>query len=63
MKRQTVKSSIGRLLKGYPHKHRYEFLAKELGITTRWIRLLEKGEKAPSNHLRKLIKLLEAKDD
>ena len=58
MKRKTVKTSIARLLKHYPYKHRYEMLAKELGITTRWVRLLEKGEKAPSEHLRRLIKVV-----
>ena len=62
MKQQTIKTSIGRLLKRYPHKYRYELLAEELGISTRWIRLLEKGEKSPSNHLRKLIKLFEDQD-
>ncbi len=58
MNRKTAKTNIIKLLKRYPKKYRYVMLAKELGITSRWVRYLEKGEKAPSESLRKLIKLL-----
>ncbi len=58
MNRKTAKTNIIKLLGRYPHKFRYDMLASELGITSRWVRYLEKGEKAPSEHLRKLIKLL-----
>ena len=58
MKNKTVKTSISKLLKRYPNKFRYDMLAKELGITTRWIRILEKGNQAPSEHLRRLIKVV-----
>jgi DNA-binding transcriptional regulator YiaG len=58
MNNKTVKTYIGKLLKRYPYKKRYELLAKELGVTTRHIRYLEKGESVPSEPLRKLIKIL-----
>lgn len=56
MKRKTVKTSISRLLRRHPHKGRYEQLAMDLGISSRWVRILEKGEQAPSEHLRRLIR-------
>ena len=56
--RKTVKTNIIKMLKKYPHKHRYEMLGMELGITSRYVRMLEKGEAAPSANLRKLIRLL-----
>ena len=58
MRKKTVKTYIIKLLGRYPYKYRYEMLAKELGITPRYVRNLEKGEKEPSKHLRKLIKVI-----
>lgn len=60
MKLISQKTSINKLLKRYPRypkELRYELLAKDLGITPRWVRILGNG-KPPSNHLRKLIKIL-----
>jgi DNA-binding transcriptional regulator YiaG len=36
----------------------YEKAGQELGVTARYVRHLEKGEKAPSEHLRKLIQMV-----
>ena len=58
MRRKTVKTYIITMLGRYLYKYRYEMLAKELGITSRYVRMLEKGEKEPSQHLRKLIKVI-----
>jgi transcriptional regulator with XRE-family HTH domain len=57
MNKLTQKTNVSKLLKRYPKEERYRYLAKALGITPRYVRLLEKG-KAPSVHLRKLIKIL-----
>ena len=57
MNKYTQKTNIVKLLKRYPKDGRYKLLAKDLGITPRYVRLLEKG-KIPSAHLRKLIKIL-----
>jgi transcriptional regulator with XRE-family HTH domain len=54
MKAKTVITLIKHLLKRYGS---YEKVARELGITARYVRHLEKGEKIPSEHLRKLIKV------
>jgi len=58
MKHKTVKTYIGKLLRRYPHKKRYEGVAKDLGVSARYIRHLEKGELTPSGPLRKLIKVV-----
>ncbi len=55
MKTKTVITLIKRLLRQFGG---YEKVAKELGITSRYVRHLEKGEKAPSDSLRKLIKMV-----
>lgn len=55
MKVKTVITLIKQLLKRYGS---YEKTARELGITARYVRHLEKGEKIPSEHLRKLIKAM-----
>ena len=36
----------------------YEKVGQELGVTPRYVRHLEKGERTPSEHLRKLIKMV-----
>ncbi len=53
----TQKTNVSKLLKRYPKEERYRYLARDLGITERYVRILEKG-KAPSTHLRKLIRIL-----
>ena len=55
MKVKTVITLIKQLLKRCGS---YEKTARELGITARYVRHLEKGEKIPSEHLRKLIKAM-----
>jgi len=55
MKTKTIITLIKRLLKQYGS---YQNVAQELGITSRYVRHLERGEKVPSEHLRKLIKML-----
>ena len=55
MRTKTVITLIKRLLRKFGS---YEKVAKELGITSRYVRHLEKGEKVPSESLRKLIKVL-----
>jgi transcriptional regulator with XRE-family HTH domain len=55
MKTKTVITLIKQLLKRYGN---YEKVARELGVTARYVRHLEKGERIPSNHLRKLIKMV-----
>ena len=55
MKTKTVITLIKRLLKQYEN---YRNVALVLGITPRYVRHLEKGEKVPSDHLRKLIKIV-----
>ena len=57
MHKPTQKTNISKLLRRYPKQERYRCLARDLGITVRYVRLLEKG-KAPSAHLRKLILVL-----
>ena len=54
MKDKTVKTYIKRLLKAYGG---YAGVTKHLMIKERYIRYLEKGERIPSEHLRKLIKI------
>jgi len=58
MQTKTIKTDIKRLLSKYPEKSRYAEVHKLLGIGTRHIRYLESGERFPSDHLRKLVKLL-----
>jgi len=53
MKTLTVKTYIKRLIKKFGKRRA---VAQELGVTLRYIYMLEKGEKVPSDHLRKLIK-------
>ena len=55
MKTKTVKTYIKQLLKVHGG---YEPVEKLLGIKERYIRYLEKGERVPSEHLRKLIKIV-----
>jgi len=55
MKPKTIITLTKRLLKKYGG---YQKVAQELGITPRYVRHLEKGEKVPSEHLRKLIKMM-----
>ena len=55
MKTKTVKTYIKQLVKKFGSKKK---TAQELGVTLRYIYMLEKGEKVPSEHLRKLIKML-----
>jgi DNA-binding XRE family transcriptional regulator len=53
MENKTVKTYIKRLHKKLGTQ---EAVAKELGISRRYVIYLEKGERVPSEHLRKLIK-------
>ena len=55
MKTKTVKTYIKQLLRIYRD---YDNVAEILKITPRYVRHLEKGEKIPSEHLRKLIKII-----
>ncbi len=55
MKSQTIITDIKRLLRKCGG---YQDVAKKIGVTARYVRHLEKGEKIPSDHLRKLIKLV-----
>jgi len=54
-KTKTVITLTKRLLRQYKS---YQKVARELSITVRYVRHLEKGERVPSEHLRKLIKLV-----
>lgn len=55
MQTKTVKTYIKQLVKKFGSK---EKAAQNLGVTLRYIYMLENGEKVPSEHLRKLIKIL-----
>jgi transcriptional regulator with XRE-family HTH domain len=55
MKTKTVIMLIKKLKRRYGS---YEKVGQELGVTARYIRHLEKGERTPSEHLRKLIKIV-----
>ncbi len=55
MKTKTVKTYIKQLVKKFGSK---EETAQKLGVSLRYIYMLGKGEKVPSDHLRKLIKTL-----
>jgi len=55
MKSNTVKTYIKQLVRKIGSKKQ---AAQELGVTLRYIYMLEKGEKVPSESLRKLIKIL-----
>ena len=55
MKTNTVKTYIKQLDRQLGSK---EVIANKLGITLRYVYMLEKGERVPSEHLRKLIKLM-----
>ena len=55
MKAKTVITLIKKLKRQYKS---YEKIGQELGITARYVRHLEKGERIPSEHLRKLIKVI-----
>lgn len=54
MQAKTVKTYIKQLVKRFGSK---EKTAQRLGVSLRYIYMLEKGEKIPSEHLRKLIKV------
>ena len=53
--RGYLASQISQLIARFGTKKK---VAEELGITMRYVLMLEKGEKAPSKHLRKLIKVV-----
>jgi len=53
MKSKTVKTYIKQLISKIGER---KAVAKELGISLSYLYMLEKGKKAPSEHLRKLIK-------
>jgi len=53
MENKTVKSYMRRLHKRFKTQ---EAVARELGISRRYVIYLENGERVPSEHLRKLIK-------
>ena len=55
MKTNTVKTYIKQLVRKFGKR---KLVAQELGVSLRYIYMLEKGEKIPSDHLRKLIKLV-----
>jgi transcriptional regulator with XRE-family HTH domain len=55
MKTNTVISYINRL---HTKFKTHEAVAKELGISKRYVIYLKKGERIPSEHLRKLIKMV-----
>lgn len=55
MKNKTVKTHMQRLLNQLGDR---QGVANALGISERYVRNLEKGEKIPSDQLRKLIKLV-----
>ena len=53
MKTKTVKTYMKQLVRKFGKR---KIVAQELGISARYVLILEKGEKEPSEHLRKLIK-------
>lgn len=55
MKTKTVKTYIKQLIKQFKTKKE---TAQRLGVSLRYIYMLEKGEKIPSESLRKLIKVM-----
>jgi transcriptional regulator with XRE-family HTH domain len=55
MKTQTVKTYMNQLVKSLGSN---EAVADYLGISKRYVIYLKKGERVPSDPLRKLIKLL-----
>jgi DNA-binding transcriptional regulator YiaG len=55
MKNKTAITLIKKLKRRYGS---YEKAGLTLGVTARYIRLLEKGEKTPSEHLRKLLEMV-----
>ena len=55
MQTKTVKTYIKQLVKKFKSKKE---TAQRLGVSLRYIYMLEKGEKIPSEHLRKLIKVM-----
>ena len=55
MKAKTVMTLIKKLKRRFGS---YQKVAQELGVTARYVRHLEKGERIPSDHLRKLIKMV-----
>ena len=55
MNTKTIKTYIKQLVKQLGTK---EAVSIKLGITLRYVYMLEKGERVPSEHLRKLIKLI-----
>jgi len=55
MKTLTVKTYMKRLIKRFGKR---QAVADELGVSLRYIYMLENGEKVPSEHLRKLIKVV-----
>jgi DNA-binding transcriptional regulator YiaG len=55
MQTKTVKTYIKQLIRKFKTKTK---VAQELGVSLRYVLMLEKGEKVPSDHLRKLIKMV-----
>ena len=55
MNQKTVKTYIKQLVRRLGSRKE---VAKELGITLRYVYMLEHGEKIPSEALRKLIKMV-----
>ena len=55
MQTKTVKTYIKQLIRKFKTKTK---VAQELGVSLRYVLMLEKGEKIPSEHLRKLIKMV-----
>lgn len=55
MQTKTVKTYVKQLIRKFKTKTK---VAQELGISLRYVLMLEKGEKIPSEHLRKLIKAM-----
>ena len=55
MKAKNIKTSINQLVKKLGNR---EAVSERLGITTRYIRMLQKNERKASGHLALLIKLM-----
>ena len=55
MREKTVKTYMKRLIRKLGKR---QAVADELGVSLRYIYMLENGEKIPSEHLRKLIKVV-----
>jgi hypothetical protein len=55
MEKKTVKTYMERLHRKYKT---YEAVGKALGISRRYVIYLTNGERIPSEHMRKLIKMV-----